>query len=80
MPKTITLRLSDRVYEAFAEYAAADNRAISNCIETAALKHLEECALASEAEMAEIRSDSRLVSRLRAGSRAAKRKHGRFVP
>lgn len=79
MPKTITLRLSDRAYEAFRGYAEADNRPISNLIETAALKHLSECCLVSEGEMAGILSDRTLVSRLREGSRAAKRRKGRYA-
>ena len=79
MPKTVTLRLSDRVYEAFRDYAQADNRTLSNLIETSALRHLEECSLVSEAEMRDVRADKALVSRLKAGSRAARRKQGRFV-
>ena len=79
MPKTITLRLADRVYEAFRSYAEADNRPISNLIETAALKHLEECSLVSPSEMSSILADRDLVSRLKTGSVAARRKKGRFV-
>ena len=79
MPKTITLRLADRVYEAFSNYAEADNRPISNLIETAALKHLEECSLVSTSEMSSILADRDLVSRLKTGSQAARRKKGRFV-
>lgn len=79
MPKTITLRVSDRVYDAFRGYAEADNRPISNLIETAALRHLEECSLATREEMAEILGNRRLVARLKAAAREAKRKRGRYV-
>lgn len=79
MPKTITLRLSDKAYRAFRGYAEADNRSISNMIETAALRHLEECSFASAAEMDEIRSDKRLMARIHAGSRDARLRRGRFV-
>ena len=37
MPKTITLRLKDDVYNAFLEAALAENRPVSNLIETAAI-------------------------------------------
>ncbi len=80
MPKTITLRLSDQVYKAFLGYAQADNRPISNLITTAALRHLEECSLSSPSEMEDILSDKRLVARLKAGSKAAHLKRGRFAP
>ncbi len=79
MPKTITLRLSDLDYELFRNYAEADNRPLANLIETAAKRHLRECAMVSEAEMAEIRNNPALVSRLKAGSKAARKKQGRFV-
>ncbi|PIP82498.1 MAG: CopG family transcriptional regulator [Elusimicrobia bacterium CG_4_9_14_3_um_filter_62_55] len=79
MPKTITLRLADRVYETFRSYAEADNRPISNLIETAALKHLEECSLISPSEMRSILADEYLVAGLKSGSRAARGKKGRFV-
>ena len=78
--KTITLRLPGSVYEAFHGYAEADNRPISNLIETAALRHLEECSLASPVEMEDLLSDQRLLSRIKAGSKAARLRRGRFVP
>ncbi len=42
MPKTITLRLKDDVYKAFLEAALAENRPISNLIETAAITKIRE--------------------------------------
>lgn len=77
--KTITLRLDDPTYKLFLQFALADNRPISNMIETAAKKHLEECFFAGETEMRGIREDKSLVSRLKKGSRAAKARSGRFV-
>lgn len=79
MAKTLTIRLSDQDYELFRAYAAADNRAISNLIETAALKHLQEEALMSSAEEREILSDSSLVKSLKAGHRDARKRRGRFA-
>ena len=77
--KTITLRLDDLTYKLFLQFALADNRPISNMIETAAKKHLEECSFVSDTEMHGIREDKALVSRLKRGSLAAKTRSGRFI-
>lgn len=80
MARTITLRVSDGDYRLFRTCAEAERRPLSNLIQTYALKHLEECSLVSEAEMEQIASDEHLTSRLRAGSRDARKRRGRFVP
>ena len=79
MSKTITLRLDDRVYEEFRQAAEAENRPISNLIETAALSRLREQQFVDDAEMAEILANERLVTRLREGSAQARARQGRFV-
>ncbi|HEV8582430.1 MAG TPA: ribbon-helix-helix protein, CopG family [Thermoanaerobaculia bacterium] len=79
MPRTVTLRLEDRVYEEFRRAAEAENRSISNLIETAALNHLREQQFVEDAEMAEILGNERLVARVRAGSEQARTRRGRFV-
>jgi len=77
--KTITLRLDDLTYKLFLQFALAENRPISNMIETAAKKHLQECFFVSDAEMLSIRKDRSLIGRLKKGSRAAKSRSGSFV-
>ena len=42
MPKTVTLRLDDISYDILKKHAHADNRPLSNYIETATLKYIEE--------------------------------------
>ena len=42
MPKTVTIRLSDENYSTFSEAAKAENRSLSNLIETAALAKVRE--------------------------------------
>ena len=79
MSKTITLRLKEDVYKIFVEAARAENRSISNLIETAALKNLSEQQFVDDAEMAEILADENLIARLRRGSKEAKTRKGRFV-
>jgi hypothetical protein len=80
MAKTLTLRLDDVTYETFLRAAEAERRSISNLIETAALRQLRESSFADDAEMAEILSRPELVKRLKAGSRDAHKRQGRFVP
>lgn len=79
MSKVITLRLPDDVYELFRARARADNRPISNLIETAAVRHLQEHELVETDEMNAIRADRALTRRLRRGSRDARARRGRMI-
>jgi uncharacterized protein (DUF1778 family) len=79
MSKTVTLRLKEDVYKIFLEAAQADNRSISNLIETAALKNLREQQFVDDSEMAEILSDENLMARIKQGSKEAAERKGRFV-
>jgi hypothetical protein len=79
MPKTITLRLSDKVYEKFNQAAIEDNRSIANVIETFALKKLDEEILADDFEMEEIFSNTGLLKKLEKGHRHATLKKGRMI-
>jgi uncharacterized protein (DUF1778 family) len=79
MSKTVTLRLKENVYKIFVEAAKAENRSLSNLIETAALYKVSEQQFVDDAEMAEILADEKLLARLRKGSKEAKARKGRFV-
>lgn len=79
MSRVVTLRLPDEVYEKFRRWAQADSRPISNLIQTAALRHIEEKEMVAPEEMEPISRDSRLVAKLRRGSRAARLRQGRMV-
>ncbi len=79
MPKTVTLRLKDDVYNTFREAALAENRPLSNLIETAAINKICEQQFVDDAEMAEILADRNLVKRIKQGSREARLRKGRFV-
>jgi uncharacterized protein (DUF1778 family) len=79
MCKTVTLRLKDEVYDVFAEAANAENRSLSNLIETAALNKIREQQFVDDVEMAEILAERELVKRIQKGSREAKLQKGRFV-
>ena len=79
MHKTVTLRLKDDIYKIFAESAKAENRSLSNLIETAALKNIREQHFLDDHELAEILSNSDLLKRLKEGSSEARKLRGRFV-
>ena len=68
MSKTVTLRLKENVYKIFVEAAQAENRSISNLIETAALYKVREQQFVDD-----------LVARLRQGSKEAAERKGRFI-
>jgi len=79
MPKTVTLRLSEETYSTFLEAAKAQNRSLSNLIETAALAKVREQQFADDAEVAEIIANDELMARIKRGSQEARRRKGRFV-
>jgi len=79
MSKTVTLRLKEDVYNAFIEAAKAENRSLSNLIETAALNKIREQQFVDDAEMADILSDQGLMKRIEKGSREAHLRKGQFV-
>ncbi|WP_319525782.1 hypothetical protein [uncultured Desulfosarcina sp.] len=79
MHKTVTLRLKEDVYKIFSETAKAENRSLSNFIETAALQNIREQQFVDDVELAEIMSNADLLNRLKEGSNEAKHLKGRFV-
>ena len=79
MAKTVTLRLNDSVFQKFKSYAEMDNRSLSNFIETATLRYIENVELVDEFEMNAILEDETLIRKLKKGSKDAKNREGRFV-
>lgn len=79
MPKTVTLRLSDETYITFLEAAKAENRSLSNLIETAALAKVREQQFADDVEVAEIMANEELMKRIKKGSQEARLQKGSFV-
>ncbi len=79
MSRMVTLRLDEDVWRELREAAAAENRPLSNLIETAALSRIREQRFVDDAEMAEILGNEKLLARMRKGSRQARRRQGRFV-
>ena len=79
MAKSVTLRLGEDVYTEFCEAAAAEQRPVSNLIETAALARIREAQFVDDAEAVEILSDEALIKRMKTGSRQARQRKGQFV-
>jgi len=79
MSKTVTLRLDDKVYRRFRRLAERDNRALSNFIETAALRYVEGERFVDEFEMDEIRGNTALNRSLKGGLKDAAAGRGRFA-
>ncbi len=79
MSQTVTLRLDDSVYQKFKGLALHDNRPLSNFIQTAALRFVEQLEVVDEFEMAEIRDNAPLNHSIKSGLRDTKTKRGRFV-
>lgn len=76
---TISLNIDDKRYEALKAYAEVENRSISNFVETAAMKYIEEIEFADDLEMEAIESDRELIEGIRQGIDDAKARRGRFV-
>ena len=79
MSKTLTLRLAEPVYQLFKTVAERENRPISNFIETAAMRFVQENGAVNEFEMAEIRGNIELNRSLKRGHLDAKNRRGAFV-
>jgi uncharacterized protein (DUF1778 family) len=76
---TITLRLPENRYRLFKKLAEEENRSLSNFIETATVRHIEESEYADSFEMEEIKNNHSLNQSLRKGHGDARLKKGRFV-
>jgi len=79
MSKVITLRLSEEEYKKIAAAAEIEHRPISNFITTEVMEDIEESYYVDPLEMAQIKSDKRLLKKLHAGHLDAKKRRGKFV-
>ena len=79
MSTTVTLRLDEKVYRKFRGMAENDNRPLSNFIETAVLRFLEDHEHVDEYEMAEIKDNASLNQSIKRGLNDAKARRGQFA-
>jgi uncharacterized protein (DUF1778 family) len=79
MSKVITLRLSNEEYLKIAAAAEIDHRPISNFITTEVLRDIEESYDVDSIEMAQIKSDKKLLEKLKTGHDDAQKMKGKLV-
>lgn len=79
MSKIVTLRIAEDHYDRLKAYARAENRKLSNALETLALRQLDEEMFVDEFEMEGINADRDLLDRLKTGQAQARKSKGRFV-
>lgn len=79
MSKVVTLRLTEDEYQKIAAAAQIDHRPISNFITTEVLKAIDESYDVDSVEMAQIKSDKKLLEKLKTGHADAKKMKGKFV-
>lgn len=79
MAKVVTLRLDDEIYNTFKTIADQENRPLSNFIETAAMRYINEIEFVDEFEMTEINSNTVLKDSMKRGIKDYKKRSGRFV-
>ena len=79
MAKTVTLRLKDEIYEKFSNLAKNDNRPLSNFIETAVLRLIQNAQYVNSFEMDEIINNSELNESLKKAHEDVKKGSGEFV-
>ena len=79
MAKIITLKLNDDVYKKIAFLAKANNRPVSNFIQTMTMEHIEELEFVDDIEMNELENNVNLMTSLQKAHDQVKSKKGRFV-
>lgn len=79
MAKVVTVRLSDEDYRKIVRGAKQERRPLSNFMTLMVIKGIEEGGYVDAVEMTQIRSDQRLMAKLRAGHHDAVHRKGRLV-
>ena len=79
MSKTVTLRLNEDTYLKFQKLAKQDNRPLSNFIETAALRFIDDSEYIDSFEMSEIEKNDDLNASINRGVEDMKSERGHFV-
>lgn len=79
MSKVITLRLAEEEYKTISTAAQAQHRPISNFITVRVLEDIAASYYADPIEMAQVKSDKKLLGKLQAGHLDAKKRRGKFV-
>lgn len=79
MSKVVTLRIDEAKYKLLKALALQDNRPLSNYIETATLRYIEEHQLTDDLETDQTKADTQLQKSLEKGVADYKTGKGSFV-
>lgn len=79
MTKVITMRIDESLLKQFNNFAKLENRSLSNFIETATKKYINEIELTDDFETKEILEDKPLLKKIANGRKDAKARRGKFV-
>lgn len=79
MSKTVTLRLDERIHKKLRTLAERDHRTLSNFIETATLRYIEQSQFMDEFEMDELLKNTELSKSLKKAHRDMNGHKGQFV-
>lgn len=79
MFKVITLRLSEDEYKEISTVAKIEHRPISNFITATVLKEVEASYFVDPIEMSQIKSDKKLLEKLKTGHNHVKKMKGKLV-
>ena len=79
MAKVVTVRLSEEEYRRIAAVAKLERRPLSTFMTLMVIKGIEEGDYVDAVEMDQITADKRLMAKLQAGHRDAKRRRGKLV-
>lgn len=79
MTKIITMRVDESLLKKFNNYAKLENRSLSNFIETATRKYINEIELTDDLETKEFLEDKKLLKKIVNGRKDAKARRGKFV-
>ena len=78
MTKIVTMRIDENLLKQFNNFAKLENRSLSNFIETATKKYINEIELTDDFETNEILDNKSLLKKLANGRKDAKSKQKRF--
>ena len=79
MSKVVTLRLSEEEYEEISAVAKIEHRPISNFITAAVIREIESSYFVDSIEIAQIKSDKKLLGKLKTGHDHAKKMKGKII-
>jgi uncharacterized protein YaaW (UPF0174 family) len=78
MAKVVTMRIEEGILEQFQKFAKLENRSLSNFIETATMRYIQELEYTDEFETVEIKSNKSLLKRIEKGRKDSDKNRGKL--